>query len=360
MLITTLCVAAILVISPCTPPEDDPPEEEPPSRLTQAQREVLTDVSREVLRDQKSPRFDQAARDAGIGVMHKALVEFLNEILDPSEPADSPEFRQSIENACRNWISQQVSPPQVGLPPDEGPPALAAGPARAAPSQGPASPRAPAAPSGGKGAGVAERAGQPVKAVQPVDPAPLPPPGPTPDPSQSVALAGAIARLKAEQQPRFDPLLNAVLGAETARQTNWTTWDSYRVNQWQLVFTQSYEFSRYIFVAVHFIVGLALLMSWFEFVRAGRINEQKAEERKEKREHAIAILKAMPAGADAAALAKAVQPAEEVISQETEMEISANKLVMKTSIMGFVMMAFALAFYALFIVYVYPVTPVKQ
>jgi hypothetical protein len=189
----------------------------------------------------------------------------------------------------------------------------------------------------------------------------MPPVEPLPAPPQAVALAQSVANLPAADRPRFDPLLNAVIEAETAGQTNWKSWDTYRVEQWKRVFTQSYEFSRYIFYAVHVIVGLALVMSWFEFVRAGRLNEQKAAEREQKRAHALAMVQSLavlPDGSDPAALAKAVQPAEEAMRQDTEMELSANKLVMKTSVMGFVMMAFALAFYALFILYVYPVTPV--
>jgi hypothetical protein len=174
----------------------------------------------------------------------------------------------------------------------------------------------------------------------------------------AAALAADIAKLPPEQAASLKPMLDALVASETARQLNFASWDTYRVAQWKKVFDQSVALSWFIFVAVHVIVGVALLVSIGEFFRSERIARTKSRERAQRRADMATGLQriaALAPEAQSAAAAKAVALAEDTAKQDTDLEVSANKLVLRTSVMGFVLMAFALAFYALFIIFVYPV-----
>lgn len=178
-----------------------------------------------------------------------------------------------------------------------------------------------------------------------------------------VALARSLAELPEADRGLLEPVLKAVIAAEILRHDNWGSWDSYRVEQWRSVFDQSRSFSWWVFIVAHLVLAGALVMSFWEFARAGMIAREKRRDQTERRADRQAMatkLAGFAPEAQVAGITGLLAKVEEQTRQDTELEISANKLVMRTSIMGFVMMAFALAFYALFILYVYPVHQVQS
>jgi len=335
-----------------TPPDDGAQPTSAPSRdRVERARAILDELLREA--DDASNVLTKYRPKEIFDDLDSAL----EDIADSQDLSDE-QMETEIAHVWRSYVRERANPPTAHLAFEDEfpPPTMVTGLDTAEPQRGPASTMAPihAEPDGTSAPSSSTR-GFELDSSASVEARP----DATASHERVVALVASISELSEANQARLLPMLNAVLKAETSRYDNWAGWDSYRVGQWQSVFQQSQKFSWWVFVVAHIVLGLALTMSFWEFVRAGLIAREKDKDQRARRVERRAMIERLASYAPEAQVAGVngvMTTVQEQSKQETELEISANKLVMRTSIMGFVMMAFALAFYALFIIYVYPIS----